>query len=82
MALNSRTPNPRYSALRYGAALLTLPLFLAACGGANTAGKQYLLTLHGERLSNGKHHAVHQLLLILRRRSRISRSRQARPAHR
>lgn len=37
MALNSRTPNPRYSALRYGAALLTLPLFLAACGGANTA---------------------------------------------
>lgn len=37
MALNSRTPNPRYNALRYGAALLTLPLFLAACGGANTA---------------------------------------------
>ena len=37
MTLNSRTPNPRYSALRYGAALLTLPLFLAACGGANTA---------------------------------------------
>ena len=36
MALNSRTPNPRYIALRYGAALLTLPLFLAACGGANT----------------------------------------------
>ncbi len=37
MALNSRTPNHRYNALRYGAALLTLPLFLAACGGANTA---------------------------------------------
>lgn len=37
MALKSRTPNPRYNALRYGAALLTLPLFLAACGGANTA---------------------------------------------
>ncbi|WP_424827271.1 hypothetical protein [Rothia mucilaginosa] len=37
MALNSRTPNPRYNALRYGAALLTLPLSLAACGGANTA---------------------------------------------
>lgn len=37
MTLNSRTPNSRYSALRYGAALATLPLFLAACGGANTA---------------------------------------------
>lgn len=37
MALKSRTPNPRYNALRYGAALLTLPLLLAACGGANTA---------------------------------------------
>ena len=37
MTLNSRTSNPRYSALRYGAALLTLPLFLAACGSANTA---------------------------------------------
>lgn len=37
MALNSRTPNSRYSALRYGAALSILPLLLAACGGANTA---------------------------------------------
>lgn len=37
MTLNFRTPNPRYSALRYGAALLALPLFLAACGSANTA---------------------------------------------
>ena len=82
MALKSRTPNPRYNALRYGAALLTLPLFLAACGGANTAASSTSSPPHGERLSNGKHHTVHQLLLILRRRSRISRSRQARPAHR
>ena len=37
MALKSRTPNPRYNALRYGAALSILPLFLAACGSANTA---------------------------------------------
>ena len=37
MTLNFRTPNSRYSALRYGAALSILPLFLAACGGANTA---------------------------------------------
>ena len=37
MTLNFRTLNPRYSALRYGAALATLPLFLAACDGANTA---------------------------------------------
>ncbi|WP_311446586.1 hypothetical protein [uncultured Rothia sp.] len=37
MTLKSRTPNSRYNALRYGAALLTLPLFLAACGGTNTA---------------------------------------------
>ena len=37
MALKSRIPNPRYNALRYGAALSILPLFLAACGGANTA---------------------------------------------
>ena len=37
MTLNSRTPNPRYSALRYSAALSILPLLLAACGGANTA---------------------------------------------
>lgn len=37
MTLNSRTPNPRYSALRYSAALSILPLLLAACGGTNTA---------------------------------------------
>ena len=37
MTLNFRTPNPRYSALRYGAALATLPLFLAACGSTSTA---------------------------------------------
>ena len=37
MTLKSRTPNPRYSALRYGAALSILPLLLAACGSANTA---------------------------------------------
>ena len=37
MTQKSRTPNPRYSALRYGAALSILPLLLAACGGANTA---------------------------------------------
>lgn len=37
MTLKSRTPNPRYSALRYGATLSILPLFLAACGGTNTA---------------------------------------------
>ena len=37
MTLKSRTPNPRYSALRYSAALSILPLLLAACGGTNTA---------------------------------------------
>lgn len=37
MTLNSRTPNPRYSALQYGAVAVILPLLLAACGGANTA---------------------------------------------
>ena len=36
MTLNARTPNPRYSALRYSAALSILPLLLAACGGTNT----------------------------------------------
>ena len=37
MTPKSRTPNPRYSALRYGTVAVILPLLLAACGGANTA---------------------------------------------
>ena len=57
-------------------------LFLAACGGANTAASSTSSPLHGERLSNGKHPRRTSVALILRRRSRISRSRQARPAHR